>query len=1279
MPEKLESGWVGDKHNSKERKMINLISQNRQGFKINLTMIRVPHCFIIAANCFPSILWLLELSSAFADVYVYMLDVKSDEKVVEFLWRENVIIVKEEKEAIDKVKDFGICKIGFGDVNLLWALWEKANVIQLQRSILICPYDRLRNHQFKMIRVKWTRFNHAQLGGLTSTRWLVGIPTHLFRSSLMSSITNLGLKRSFYSIMDEGILGEICDPNSRDPEKLANWRTFKLNEKCCVPAYRSRTGWVKRSLSFKEKALLLDIKENAIKSIASSVECEALQKRIDHGDLIPGKISQVAISWMLQLWGSPVADDSKLASGMELKNTEVSEICSDLTEADIKYLRFEEEYLISYGQKASKNDDEKVPVELWDRYILRTHFAWLEYGEHVARALNVIRRKIAFRWFLFRLRTSLFDYLKTCYGSGWWALLRKESVSKKRKRIVESTENQMLTIFQRDLEVGRDAIFRAAHSTWWEWSHGSSCYFWRFPKELRSYVRDGFPIHIEKSLPRYRQRQTFRLTPTGLAQLRSKVEKVVKRGYLEEGYVGSLINYFAVPKGEGDIRVVYDGTKCGLNQCVWAPNFFLPSVDSLLMKVSERTWFSDMDLGEMFLNFYLDRRVRPFSGVDVTAFKNSDAKVWLRWNRTLMGFKASPYIACKVYGWVVDIARGNPKHSSNPFKWDSIRINLPGSEDYDPTLPWIAKMDGKFEACDLVIYVDDVRPFGSSESRCRAAGKHIAKITQFFGLQDAPRKYRPPSQTPGPWCGSFVSVQEGSVLAYVSQKKWDKGRAYISGWLEIVQRALSFKEVACLEHKQMEQGRGFLVYLSRTYTSIVPYLKGIHLTLDSWRKGRDREGWKMKSNGRRNVDMDQDIETDHRSNAMFRSKPISETKFKAPTLVKAVPRLLNDLIALNYFFDVDVPPRRFVRGKNIYMARYGFGDASKAGFGSTFQSKEGISFRYGTWSSDGEEHSSNFRELENLAQALELESINDEFKGAEVYIFTDNSTAEAAYYKGTSSSKLLFNIVLRLRKLEFMSGFKIYFIHVAGSRMISQGTDGLSRGDFSEGVMCGANMLSFIPIHLTAFDRSSNLKNWIESIVAPSLKPTEQIEFLNESDWFHRGHDLGGGRLGKEGIWMPNTKPGIFVWCPAPAAAQVAVEQLREARNKRTESLHIVVLPRLFTSLWRRQLNRVADLFVELPFIEGVWEKHCQHEPLTLAFIFPFLKHSPWQLRRTGAFLEMGRVLSKMWKETEVSTGFILCKLLSRTRSLATLPERVVCQMLCSPERFRIFYNAPGE
>lgn len=67
------------------------------------------------------------------------------------------------------------------------------------------------------------------------------------------------------------------------------------------------------------------------------------------------------------------------------------------------------------------------------------------------------------------------------------------------------------------------------------------------------------------------------------------------------------------------------------------------------------------------------------------------------------------------------------------------------------------------------------------------------------------------------------------------------------------------------------------------------------------------------------------------------------------------------------------------------------------------------------------------------------------------------------------------------RKLEMIAGIKLHLIHVAGTRMIFQGSDGLSRGNLSEGVMRSEEMTSFIPLHLSGLKRSGILKAWIAS------------------------------------------------------------------------------------------------------------------------------------------------------------------------------------------------------
>ncbi len=101
--------------------------------------------------------------------------------------------------------------------------------------------------------------------------------------------------------------------------------------------------------------------------------------------------------------------------------------------------------------------------------------------------------------------------------------------------------------------------------------------------------------------------------------LRDKIGKMVKKGYIAppESKLRFLIKYFAVPKGVGDWRVVYHAGANGLNDCVWATSFHLPTVDALLRIVDHTSVMEDCDIGEMFLNFELHQNTQRFVGVDV--------------------------------------------------------------------------------------------------------------------------------------------------------------------------------------------------------------------------------------------------------------------------------------------------------------------------------------------------------------------------------------------------------------------------------------------------------------------------------------------------------------------------------------------------------------------------------------------------------------------------------------------------------------------------------------
>jgi len=160
----------------------------------------------------------------------------------------------------------------------------------------------------------------------------------------------------------------------------------------------------------------------------------------------------------------------------------------------------------------------------------------------------------------------------------------------------------------------------------------------------------------------------------------------------------------------------------------------------------------------------------------------------------------------------------------------------------------------------------------------------------------------------------------------------------------------------------------------------------------------------------------------------------------------------------------------------VLVVIYGFGDTSGTGFGSTIMQDDSIGFRIGVWSKqETADKSSNWREFTNVVEALEEEAEGGTLSGTEVYFFTDNSTMKSGIYKGSLWSPKLLDLVIRVRQLEMTWSVWLHVIHVAGTRMIAQRSDGVSRGALNEGVMNGKDMLSFVPLAKSATERSPAL------------------------------------------------------------------------------------------------------------------------------------------------------------------------------------------------------------
>jgi hypothetical protein len=787
---------------------------------------------------------------------------------------------------------------------------------------------------------------------------------------------------------------------------------------------------------------------------------------------------------------------------------------------------------------------------------------------------------------------------------------------------------------RKDRVAGLDCIQRAAEATWWEWQAGSRPFFWRWKAPLlhRDYsdqMRDGTKVlHDPEKLPSFRYRQRKPNDPSAHVKIKSKLEKFIKRKYLVDQFIESLISFFDVPKAD-DVRVVFNGTSSGLNDAVYAPWFPLPTIRSLLRRVEEGTWMGDADIGEMFYNFLLDEDLRKYAGVDVTQYFSDPAnagkvkKIWKAWCRLVMGFGPSPYLSTQSMLHARPFFMGNRMDKNNPFQWKNIVQNLPGSVEYNPTMPVVykAREDGSL-AGDVLVYIDDLRGACPTEVEGWNGVQQVAKRLNYLGIQNAARKFRNIVQEPGPWAGSVVHTSNG-VEVLVSQEKWDKTKKI----LEEIQAELN--EGDSLNFVKLRSDRGFLIYVARSYPSMVPYLKGIHLTLSGYLPGRDKDGWKITGAKRKKSENEakllhkRNLETSDANRARRCADEDGEEDAEFdyvnfPATVTPATRLKYDLKALCELCKAEKPVKRLARMKHKAAVAYGFLDASKAGYGSGLQTpirnnlneftgKTSLGLRFGHWCSEAKEESSNFRELNNLVLAVEKSWREGKLKEVELFIFTDNEVAERCYYKGTSSNRILFELILRLRKIEMEGSLILHVIHIAGVRMIYCGIDGLSRSDYNEGIASGKSLENYMDLDKTALDRAPELADWVKSWWNESL--LGKLTHLTPEQWF---------------TFDEESKVENALWLPAPAAAETVVEQMATwSHSDESSRVHIMICPRLWTCQWRKQANKWCDVSIEIPIGDlEFWGEHTHFEPLLIFIRFPIYRKPPFRIKHEKQFMD---------------------------------------------------------
>jgi hypothetical protein len=1076
---------------------------------------------------------------------------------------------------------------------------------------------------------QWTcstqTFSHQELGGVTNGVFKVYLARGIGTTCAVSFGTNPSARAILSHVLDAVAPGSRCPippvdsiPLGRDRNGLLHWG--RRMDSIEAPTVFSKAHWVKRKLTLKELVSVLDL---------PSYKATETRTREWMSDVaVPGKVRARVVeairNWVNRSGGAskrPHIPDG--AQRINVKKPRLSPLgpVEMVKDGPISSVLESKQSNVTVTVKSTKSDDASVPVHLWDNRILALRRLKGLPRVKALEALNTLREKFVLPFWRRKVGRDFRRWIEDMDLGNWWRNGEERAVS---------------------VVAGAKAIFYAFEASWWEWDGGSFPFFWKWPPEFVREVRDGMPPRFVHDPPACMDRQRPNSNPLFAEQERKKVFKVIKRGYLlpvRRENLRSLMHYFSVPKGDTDIRMVYDGSKCKLNAATFAPWFAVPTASTLERTVVPGTIQGDNDFGDMFLNFQLHKEMQKYTGVDARdLLKDEEAREWMQqqrsgevdvlytWDRPAMGLTSSPYQAVQTVTRAKRVMLGDPRERTNPFRWNSVVVNAPGNPDYDPRMPWMYKLreDGTL-ASDLHTYIDDNRVTACNIDEAWAASSQIAKVCALLGMQDAARKRRAPCAEPGAWAGTIIRTDGESVEKMVSQERWTKTKERLQ-WIQdhFDSAAPRVERRPKILHKKLESIRGFLVYVSRTYPEMVPYLKGIHLTLDSWRVGRSLSGWKYSDQ----EELDDDG-CDLTNAIDEKLQPLAlrgmDGVDKPPSHVRAVERLEQDVGTLLKLTGTEAPPAVMVRPTES-MVGYLFGDASGAGHGTSFlyTGRDMLDLTHGTWGETAANRSSNFRELGNLVRRVEqLLEENKIPRGTEIFVFTDNFVTESVFYKGAARSAHLHGLVERMKMLQLHGGLFVHVIWIAGTRMIKQGTDGLSRGDFNSGVLAGKDFLSFVPLNKSALELSPGIEAWIQSAL-PGRYPWK---VLDPCGWYTEGHS-----------------DGHYIWAPPPAIADSVLEQMCEAVISRPWNAHVFICPAHMTYRWRKQLRKVSDLVLTIK-VGGLLWPNCLHEPLVFGLTCPLLAYSPWRVKKTGRLAEGRDLMPKVWSQDWKIEGNILREL----------------------------------
>ena len=305
-------------------------------------------------------------------------------------------------------------------------------------------------------------------------------------------------------------------------------------------------------------------------------------------------------------------------------------------------------------------------------------------------------------------------------------------------------------------------------------------------------------------------------------------------------------------------------------------------------------------------------------------------------------------------------------------------------------------------AIRIWVHVDDFAIHGQTRAATEAALRVFLDVAVILGLLCHPDKLKPPSQT-ATYTG-FILDTRGMPTLRVPTHKREKS-------LAMVDHLLSRSPSALFSKLALAVLAGSLESLAEATPSRIGHTHLRHL-----------------------------YDVIHDDGA-----PTGARRYHAEALIPVLVRA--DLLWWRTILTADMA--RVARPLRAGTLIPSYGDGSGTGTGGTFALPgKGLVAWMGRWTPYVFTQSSNWKELKTLS--LTLQRLSDhhstEVRGATLFYFTDNSATYYICSAGSSRSPGLQALVEQIRKHELILGCTLQVIHIPGSAMILQGTDGLSRG-----------------------------------------------------------------------------------------------------------------------------------------------------------------------------------------------------------------------------------------